>query len=186
MSCSVIRESVHGEEVIVLGLYSPWRAHKEAGGNGANYPTHSARILDVKYDRPSGFPYFVDFLKAHMRDGRVMCIVPSHDPSAQPGALAKMAASLVAAGKCDDGAGCLVRHTKIQKLSAGGERSMAVHLNSINVTQTEILAGRAVILMDDVMTTGTSLRACKQLLIEAGAESVQCLALGRTPLQNPF
>lgn len=43
-----------------------------------------------------------------------------------------------------------------------------------------LIKGKNVLLLDDVRTTGNSLSACKQVLEEAGALTVQCLALGQT------
>ena len=41
------------------------------------------------------------------------------------------------------------------------------------------ITGDIVLLMDDVTTTGNSLYACKEILIQAGAEHVEMFALGR-------
>ncbi len=55
-----------------------------------------------------------------------------------------------------------------------------MHLNSIRVERAEEIRGRRVLVLDDVMTTGDTLRSCRQLLLEAGARGVTCLALTKT------
>ena len=41
------------------------------------------------------------------------------------------------------------------------------------------LKGNAILLIDDVMTTGATLSECSKVLLDAGAESVRCLTLAR-------
>lgn len=42
-------------------------------------------------------------------------------------------------------------------------------------------AGKRILLIDDICTTGSTLRACAEVLMEAGAASVLCAAAARTP-----
>jgi predicted amidophosphoribosyltransferase len=79
-----------------------------------------------------------------------------------------------------DATACLIRHTTINKLATGGDRSIEVHLNSIKVQNPNLIKDKRILLIDDVTTTHNSLFACKQLLLEAGAAQVYCLALGQT------
>lgn len=44
--------------------------------------------------------------------------------------------------------------------------------------------GRPVLLVDDVMTTGATLAAASRALLNAGAPSVTCVVVARTPLPN--
>lgn len=46
----------------------------------------------------------------------------------------------------------------------------------------EIVAGKKILLIDDVMTTGSTMEACAQALREASAEAVYCLTLGRSAM----
>lgn len=46
------------------------------------------------------------------------------------------------------------------------------------------LRGKNVLLVDDVMTTGTTLMECSKALLKAGAESVACLVVARTSLEQ--
>lgn len=46
------------------------------------------------------------------------------------------------------------------------------------------LAGKSVVLVDDVLTTGATLNACTQALLNAGAREVYVLVLARTVLED--
>jgi ComF family protein len=51
----------------------------------------------------------------------------------------------------------------------------------VNPAQRASLAGQHVALVDDVMTTGATLRECSEVLLRAGAEVVDVWVLARTP-----
>ncbi|MGN6660767.1 MAG: ComF family protein [Achromobacter mucicolens] len=78
----------------------------------------------------------------------------------------------------------LVRTQTIDKLARGGNRSIEVHLGSIAPAPRyeRYFGKKAVLLLDDVTTTGNSLRACSMLLEQYGADLIYPLALGRTTL----
>jgi predicted amidophosphoribosyltransferase len=176
----VSHENLQGQDIIVLGPYRPWGYHKEMGGSGNDYPEHSGKILDLKQARPQGINYFFQFLSKAIKKAEVLVVVPGHDPAKPASALHQLATELAKHCGCADGGKTLVRQSKIQKLSSGGDRSIEVHLNSVVVTDPAIVAGKSVLLLDDVMTTGHSLLACRKLLMQAGAVKVQCVAMGRT------
>ncbi|MEC6413496.1 hypothetical protein SB816_21035 [Achromobacter sp. SIMBA_011] len=76
----------------------------------------------------------------------------------------------------------LVRTRTIDKLARGGNRSVEVHLASIAPAERyeRYFGKKAVLLLDDVTTTGNSIRACSRLLEQYGADLIYPLALGRT------
>jgi ComF family protein len=55
------------------------------------------------------------------------------------------------------------------------------HAFSCRPEFTEKLFGRRVLLVDDVMTTGATLQAAAEVLVEAGATGVSALVFARTP-----
>ncbi|HXH51247.1 MAG TPA: phosphoribosyltransferase family protein [Terriglobia bacterium] len=57
--------------------------------------------------------------------------------------------------------------------------------NAFDVVKPELLAGRQVILVDDVMTTGATLSACAAALRKRGAAKVYALAMARATPQFP-
>ena len=115
-------------------------------------------------------------------DNAAVCVVPPH----RVGACTRDGIGLVAKELCKkrphviNARRSLYRHTKIKKLSGGGERSLQVHLDSIEVRHEHLIEGRNVLLLDDITTTGFSLCACRLLLLRAGAASVLMFALAKT------
>ncbi|MDO4330354.1 MAG: phosphoribosyltransferase [Lachnospiraceae bacterium] len=73
----------------------------------------------------------------------------------------------------------LSREKSIEKLAMGGARGKEVHMQSIRTMQDVEIVDDIVLLMDDVTTTGNSLYACKELLKQRGAGSVEMFALGK-------
>jgi len=108
-----------------------------------------------------------------------IAVVPSHDPAAGISGINQLTQALARQSRIDATV-CLVRFRKIPKLATGGSRSVARHMRSIRVEHPEIIQGREVLLLDDVTTSGNSLVACRQLLLDAGAARVKYMALGRT------
>ena len=62
----------------------------------------------------------------------------------------------------------------------GGERNLQKEIRSLTVRNENIIKGQQVLLMDDITTTGTSLKAGKIVLKRAGAKIVALLAIGKT------
>jgi hypothetical protein len=74
----------------------------------------------------------------------------------------------------------LVRHRDVEKLAVGGSRSVRVHAESMWVQVPPPLQGETVVVLDDVVSTGHSMEAARELLRLAGAARVACVAIART------
>lgn len=70
-----------------------------------------------------------------------------------------------------------VRDTKKQSLADRAERS--VNVEGAFLVRSNV-AGLRVLLVDDVCTTGATLKSCSDSLLAAGARRVQCFALAQT------
>ena len=79
-----------------------------------------------------------------------------------------------------DGTNWLIRHKSAMPsglLSLFSDEGK--HLDTIRVAHPEVVEGRTVLLFDDFLDTGCSFRACRHLLLAAGAKQVFCVALAR-------
>jgi predicted amidophosphoribosyltransferase len=74
----------------------------------------------------------------------------------------------------------LRRHTSVESRAKGGTRDVQSILDSVEVKATRLAKGATIVLLDDVMTSGTSLEGCERLLLAAGATTVIPIALLRT------
>lgn len=172
---------IGGRTIKVLGRYRPYRFHCDSGGDSRDYPSHSGRILDLKDRQQSGIRHFFDYLKDQVEVSEAIAVVPSHDAAKTVSGVHDLASLLAEENDLVDAGPCLLRHTTIPKLAGGaGVRSMKTHLDSIRVDKANHIRGRKVLLLDDVATSGTSLLACRRLLLDAGAAEVRMLALGLT------
>ena len=162
--------------VIALGAYHPW-----LGGTNPRFDDWSARILDLKDMKEGGIAYFFAKVDPMLGTGFAVCAVPSHDPEKVDSGIRVLARRIAGARRGRiDAVDSLVRTQKIEKLAHGGSRDKEVHKNSIQVRRRTLIKGRSVLLIDDVTTSGNSMMACTELLVDAGATVVQPLALGQT------
>jgi predicted amidophosphoribosyltransferase len=166
--------------VVCLGEYHPyWNYENGEKTKNPNFDEFSGKILDFKKMDPGAIDEFCKKITGMLTDSIAITVVPSHDPSKAQSGLVMLAKKL-AKLKRINAVSCLRRTKKIAKLASGGDRSIQTHLDSIIVVDKNLIKSKDVLLLDDVTTSGNSLQACKQLLLEAGASSVQCLALGKT------
>lgn len=160
--------------------YHPYRQ-----GNNPKFDGWSSRILDLKRNREEAIAFFmhatIKYIQANLDfDFSVITYVPSHDANKiSMSGIARVAQKVATIYNCNFVI-CLNRVNTITRLSHGGNRSLGVHFNSLQVINQHLIARQKVLLLDDVTTTGNSFKACKMLLEQAGALDVYCLAMGKT------
>jgi competence protein ComFC len=69
------------------------------------------------------------------------------------------------------------------------EQRLANIQDSFAVPDPDIISGKSILLLDDVMTTGLTMNECAKTLKQSGAAQVQCIAVIHPPLehdQGPF
>ena len=72
-----------------------------------------------------------------------------------------------------------VRRTRVQSRIRGEARRRANVLGAYAVTQPELLKGKRVLLLDDIITTGSTIGECARVLLTAGAKEVHCGAVAK-------
>jgi predicted amidophosphoribosyltransferase len=74
-----------------------------------------------------------------------------------------------------------IRHKPIKQHQCRSDAERAENVKGIYaVTRSSLVSGKCVILVDDVLTSGTTMRECATVLKTAGARSVTGIALART------
>lgn len=173
--------------------YSPIEAyavddyHPKRGGTNPRHDesSWSKDLLSLKYSPPKTINYFAAELDTILGSGFPILTVPSSDPAKTWSGIRRVAKALAGDGRID-ATSCLVRTTKIEKAATSEERysnrrtRTNQHIQTIRVDNNHLIRGKHVLLLDDIGTTGASVRACHHLLSGAGAASVTCLVLGWT------
>lgn len=141
-------------------------------------------ILEVKNGKVSGINYYekrlVEIFSEMDITESYIVIVPSSKKDTLNDGMYKLINKVVENLPTVKFLKCLNRKYTIEKLATGGNRSIKVHLNSVELCgDRDSINGTKIYLIDDIMTTGNSLLACKKILEDAGAEVV-CIALGKT------
>ncbi len=94
---------------------------------------------------------------------------------------ALLLARALAAGKTDAGLLLRLRETEAQAaLDRKARQRNVQHAFGVDPLRARELAGRCVLLVDDVMTSGASLHAAAQAVRQAGAQRVGAVVLART------
>jgi ComF family protein len=80
----------------------------------------------------------------------------------------------------------LVRQRQTESQAGLSPRQRRVNLRgAFFVSDAEAVSGRHILLVDDILTTGATARACSQMLVEAGAASVRVATLARAQRATP-
>lgn len=141
---------------------------------------HTRLIEALNRGRKWARERFVRWLDPLLAPNISIVIVPSHDAFNTEWPLRALAQSLVAAAlERTDATEVLVRHTTIRRIVYGGPSTPELHRETIRVESPNLIANRAVLLLDDITKSGNSLRTCRDLLYESGATVVQAVALAR-------
>ena len=173
------RENLNGTgEIVVYSNYHKYWLDKERRIKNPLFDVFSGRILDLKDGKESAIQYFYDILDKEICRDVAICVVPSSTVYKTDSGIAKLGIKLAENGR-KDRVYFLTRERSIAKLAAGGDRSKQIHMETIGTLSDMSIEDEIVLLMDDVTTTGNSLYACKDILVNSGAKEVEMFALGK-------
>lgn len=147
-------------------------------------PSGSGMILNLKEKRWDAIDGYLNYLDGLFEKNVSICVVPSHEESStNDSGVARLARGLAQRGRKDK-VDFLLRKTTVEKRAAGGDRSYQSQIDSIKTNPDMSVLGDTVIVMDDVTTTGCSLQACRDILLDAGASHVAMYAIGKTVFEE--
>lgn len=181
---------------LCLTDYQPYRVVNEEGERVRNpkFDAMCGRLLDIKGD-PNAKSFgasvsvYATLLAKALKDYPLapfvsldIAIIPKSEAGKVSPGLVAIAERLAALDKrfVLPRQPILTRERTVEKLANGGNRAPWVHTTSISAAIPPDRRGRAVLLLDDIGTTGNSLMACTDLLYIAGAGRVFPVVLGRT------
>lgn len=165
-------------EIVVYSNYHKYWLDRERKIKNPLFDVFSGKILDLKEGKSGAIHYFYHLLDQEICEGVTICVVPSSNAEKKITGMTRLG-ELLAQNRRINKVYFLSREKSIEKLAMGGARGKEVHMQSIRTMQDVEIVDDIVLLMDDVTTTGNSLYACKELLKQRGAGSVEMFALGK-------
>lgn len=102
------------------------------------------------------------------KDDIVITVMPSHMKNIYGDNLLKLSGDICKNYNFINASKMIARTLTKQKSTAGGERSVLAHLNTLDINSAMIHTGDYYIILDDITTTGSSLEAAKCLLVNHG------------------
>lgn len=143
----------------------------------------SRTLLSFKRNHASAYEFMKHLLSNYFDlyhfdlSKTVICCVPSHDGNIYS-PVQRLCSHVAQNCGFLDGTHLVRKLFATESFCRSGFRDAIKLRESLEIDG--IIKGLDVILLDDVATTGTSFKVVATLLMQAGANSVQCLALGRT------
>ncbi len=164
--------------IVIYSNYHKYWLDRERKIKNPLFDVYSGKILDLKEGKKEAVSYFFNLLDPEICPDVSICVVPSSDCQKKNSGMSMLAMLLADNGRKDK-VFFLNRFKSIDKLATGGNRDYDVHIKTINTLSDMDVECDVVLLMDDVTTTGNSLYACRDILLNNGASHVEMFALGK-------
>ena len=174
------------ESTYMITYYPYHKGQNPLHSEGSDSQTLSYLKQDTLYDsdRKEEFEYRISewlegILLREQNQGNVaIAIVPGHSPESAPNFLHAIVDGIISETTITKT--LLHRISKVPKATSTGIRCQALHEQTIAITDPESVADKVVYVIDDIETSGATLRACRKLMMDAGAAQVKLLAVGKT------
>ncbi|ETJ18632.1 competence protein F DNA transformation protein comF [human gut metagenome] len=157
--------------------YNRYWLDKELKRKNFDMDYDSKSILKLECKDENSIEYFYDIIDSTLKYGVTICNVPSHSPESS-GTGINLLAKKLANNKRIDATECILRTKEIEKISINRSLTVKEQIETLEVTNTQLIRNKYILLIDDIIKTGNSMKACKKLLIQNGAKNVKCFALG--------
>jgi predicted amidophosphoribosyltransferase len=141
----------------------------------------TSHILAIKNNYNYAVEKILPLLRMTIRNDIeiIICVIPSSNKGLEETSIRKIAKNICGINRLD-GTSCLVRKYTVPKKHLNGKRNISDEKKSISVENKHIIKDKIIVLLDDITTTGTSMKACTELLLEADAKKVFGLAIAQT------
>jgi predicted amidophosphoribosyltransferase len=142
----------------------------------------SQLILDFKNCNPESFSYFKSmtsyWIKQNLHDPYMICAVPS-SKGGFVNSITRLAEKLSGDHSfLIDGSQCIVKLMTHESFCKTNKRDADLLKRSTFIS--DHVNGYNILLLDDITSSGTSFNVISQMLLDKGALSVTCLAMGQT------
>jgi len=156
-------------DLFYLGFYCP--------KDDENFNEYSYSILELKNKKERAINSFLQKFRNVLSNEDIAIItVPPHTSTNPSSGIRELAIQLVQLyPKFTNLVFCLERFKNSIR-----NHTIEDHLKSIRVSNQSLVKDKKVILIDDVLTTGSSIQACSKLLLDSGAKSIKVIVLGKT------
>ena len=174
------RETYDG--ILYLYDYYPVRYEEHKGV--------SERILAFKNGDDEAVRQFASEMKEAMDEkykgymdklsNTIVCVMPSHEAGQYSKGLTRLAAYLAFTYGMIDGVHLIKRKITHDKIATGGDRSVQNQIETLEISTDYSIAGKDIVILDDVTTTGNSIEAVRRLLYQHNVGKIYAQTLGKT------
>jgi len=140
----------------------------------------SRRLLRFKEGEHAAVVYYSGLVEKCIRDQLIVCCAPSSRKGRWGSGLLKLSELISEQTECTAVNDLIIRTEDTEKKSLGGKRNVGNDLLTMRITDPIKCKDKSIVIFDDIITTGTTMKACADLLWGAGAAFVTCIVMGNT------